>query len=49
MRAETVARRLLSLPRLSVGKVRIEPNGIGGQAMVIEVSVRGRSRCSRCG
>src|SRR5678815_6136917 len=49
MRAETVARRLLSFPRLSVGKVRFETDELGDEVLVIEVAVRGRSRCSRCG
>ena len=49
MRAETVARRLLSFPRLSVGKVRFEVDEMGDESLVIGVSVRGRSRCSRCG
>lgn len=49
MRAETVARRLLSFPRLSVGKVRFEANELGGEVLVLEVAVRGRPRCSRCG
>lgn len=49
MRAETVARRLLSFPRLSVGKVRFEVDDLGGEVLVAEVAVRGRSRCSRCG
>lgn len=49
MRAETVARRLLSFPRLSVRKVRFEADELGGEALVIEVAVRGQSRCSRCG
>jgi transposase len=49
MRAETVARRLLSFPRLSVGKVRFETGVLGGEMLVIHVAVRGRSRCSRCG
>ena len=49
MRAETVARRLLSFPRLSVGKVRFESGELGDEVLVIEVGVRGRSRCSRCG
>ena len=30
MRAETVARGLLSFPRLSVGKVRFEADELGG-------------------
>ena len=47
MRAETVTRRLLAFPRLSVGKVRFETNELGGEALVIEVAPRGRSRCSR--
>lgn len=49
MRAETIARRLLSFPRLSVGKVRFDTDELGNESFVIEVSVRGRSRCSRCG
>ncbi|MBN8734508.1 MAG: transposase family protein, partial [Acidobacteria bacterium] len=49
MRAETVARRLLSFPRLSVGKVRFEADELGGEVLVLEVAVRGRPRCSRCG
>lgn len=49
MRAETVARRLLSFPRLSVGKVRFEADELGSESLVIEVAMRGRSRCSRCG
>lgn len=49
MRAETVARRLLSFPRLSVGKVRFEAGELGGEVLVLEVAVRGRPRCSRCG
>ncbi|HEX5051501.1 MAG TPA: ISL3 family transposase [Planctomycetota bacterium] len=49
MRAESVARRLLSFPRLSVGKVRFEADELGDEVLVIEVAVRGRSRCSRCG
>ncbi|MCA8958435.1 MAG: ISL3 family transposase [Planctomycetes bacterium] len=49
MRAETVARRLLSFPRLSVGKVRFESDELGCEVLVFEVAVRGRSRCSRCG
>lgn len=49
MRAETVARRLLSFPLLSVGKVKFEADDLGGEVLVIEVAVRGRSRCSRCG
>lgn len=49
MRAETVARRLLSFPRLTVRQVRFEPDELGGEVFVIEVAVRGRSRCSRCG
>lgn len=49
MRAETIARRLLSFPRLTVGKVRFEPDDLGGEILLIEVSVRGCSRCSRCG
>jgi transposase len=49
MRGETVARRLLSFPRLSVGKVRFESDAQGNETLLIEVAVRGRSRCSRCG
>ena len=49
MRAETVARRLLSFPRQSVGKVRFEADELGGEVLVLEVAVRGRPRCSRCG
>lgn len=49
MRAETVARRLLMFPRLSVGGLRFEADELGDEALVIEASVRGRSRCSRCG
>jgi transposase len=49
MRAVTVARRLLSFPCMSVGKVRFEPQDLGGEILVVEVTVRGRSRCSRCG
>ena len=49
MRAETVARRLLSFPRLSVGKARFEAGELGGEVLVLEVAVRGRPRCSRCG
>jgi transposase len=49
MRGETAARRLLSFPRLSVGKVRFESDALGSETLVIEVAVRGRSRCSRCG
>jgi len=49
MRAETVARRLLSFPQLSAGKVRFEADELGGEVLVLEVAVRGRPRCSRCG
>ena len=49
MRAETVARRLLSFPRMSVKGVKFESGELGGEVFVIQVSVRGRSRCSRCG
>ena len=48
MRAESLARRLLSFARLSAGKVRFESDDLGGEVLVIEVAVRGRSRCSRC-
>ena len=46
MRAESVARRLLLFPRMSVRGVRFEADDLGDEAMV---AVRGRSRCSRCG
>lgn len=49
MRAESVARRLLSFRRLSVGKLRFEADDHGGEALVIEVKPRGKARCSRCG
>lgn len=49
MRAETVTRRLLAFPRLSVQGVKFEDDGPGSGTMVVKVSVRGRSRCSRCG
>jgi transposase len=49
MRAETVARRLLSFARLSVVKVRFEADELGGRVLVLEVAVRSRPRCSRCG
>ena len=49
MRAESVARRLLLFPRMSVRGVRFEADDLGDEAMVVEVAVRGRSRCSRCG
>jgi hypothetical protein len=49
MRAQTVERRLLSLPRRSVGKVRFEADELGGGVLVLEVAVRGRPLCSRCG
>lgn len=49
MRAETITRRLLSFPRLSVGKARFEVEDLDGEILVVEVAVRGHSRCSRCG
>lgn len=49
MRAVTLARRLLAFPLMSVKRVRFEPKPLGGQVFVIEVAVRGCSRCSRCG
>lgn len=49
MRAESVARRLLLFPRLTVRGVRFEGDELGDEAMIIEVAVRGRSRCGRCG
>lgn len=49
MRAETVARRLLMFPRLSVCGVRFETDDLGDESLIIAVAVRGRSRCARCG
>lgn len=49
MRAETVARRLLLFPRLSVLGLKFETDELGDEVLVVEVAVRGRSRCSRCG
>lgn len=49
MRFTSVARRLLSFPRMSVTATRFEVDELGGEGLVIEVKVRGRSRCSRCG
>lgn len=49
MRAETVARRLLLFPRLSVRGMKFEADALGDETLVVEVAVRGRSRCSRCG
>lgn len=49
MRAETIARRLLMFPRMSVLGVRFEADEMGDEALVIAVAVRGRSRCGRCG
>ena len=45
----SVARRLLSFPRMSVVAVQFERDALGSEILVIDVQVRGRSRCSRCG
>ncbi len=49
MRATTVARRLLWCPRLSVRGLRFETDELDDEALVIDVAVRGRARCGRCG
>jgi transposase len=49
MRAETVARRLLPFPLMSVDRVKFETDELGKTALIIKVTPRGRSRCSRCG
>jgi transposase len=49
VRATTVARRLLWCPRLSVRGLRFETDELDDEALVIDVAVRGRARCGRCG
>ena len=48
MRATSLARRLLSFPRMTVSSVKFEEDELRGESLVVGVAVRGRSRCSRC-
>ncbi len=48
MRATSLARRLLSFPRMSITSVAFEKDEGGGEGLVLGVALRGRSRCSRC-
>lgn len=49
MRATSVARRLLSFPRMIVKDVCFETDEVGDDILLVEVALRGRSRCSHCG
>ena len=49
MRAVTLAKRLLSLQRLSVKGIKFEADVMGDTGLVVDVGVQGHCRCSRCG